>query len=1357
MTWNRLWLCLCTLSLLGACDSIIKADPPGCENECDTLGARRCAGAAGTQACETGSDGCLAWSEVSACPDPDDSPCVEASCEGAGVCATSKPSGVSCDDGVECTDADTCSGGACAGLPNHASCEDGNFCNGVSTCAAAGCVDGAPPSAPDDPDPSDCWAPGACDEATDSFPDAPAALGTGCADGVECTIGDQCDASGTCAGTPNDGECDDGEFCNGAESCDAAAGECVGGAAQVVDDGVGCTVDSCNEATDAVEHTPSDEACDDGAFCTGVETCDAQTDCQPGTAPSTDDGVACTVDLCDEGANAVTHTPDHGACNNGDFCDGPEVCHPTQGCQAGAAPALDDDIHCTVDACDEALDEVTHTPTDALCDDGAFCNGDETCAPEAVGADSKGCAGGVAPAAPPDGDLTDCFAVGPCDDGVDGFPPVPVASGADCDDAIDCTTADACDAVGGCAGTPDDTLCDDTEPCTADACQAGGGCANLPVPGDVGCDDGEPCTIDDTCTEGSCSGTALVCDDSDACTTDSCAPAFGCRHAPTCTAACGCVSSCLPTSDGLACDDGDPATIGDLCLAGGCAGFVVTLLDGPGFGDADVEHLAASAGTLWALGEENADGADSSWIAPVERGGALVHLRGGRLPGTWTATSNRMAVGFSANTAMLRRGVRYDSPTPGGSSASAAAGTFAFDGGLDAALGAAVPDLGSIEDVWGATFADGSGEWYLVGRNNAFNAARIARCTHPPLTGPDPAWACESLGFTASNAALIPELIKRFFPQRVGGIASADSVEFVAAFGLYQEVSGAFKYNITQLEAPQGAGLDLFDWVGGFFSGVANGFVNALHGVALAPGKLWVAGTKGFLATIQDDLTWFWDSAAMPAQGGLFFRALAAADRITVAISERVQAAPAGGGVTYVQNLHVHRPDVAEGTSWVTVPLERVSAACVSAACPADPVKASSLHAAAALDGRLVLAGAGFDPQTGAVRARVAERALPGACSKTLLSADFDDGTLGPLTATITDVEVFWGPGPLDWTPPNQAGPFRGTAYYGNPVTHSYEGNGTANAGSLRTPLLQIPQGPETVLRFQLWQSVETHPDYDRLEVDVECKGPSCPGDPTTLAFHSKLDGVPMAGWHGVEIPLTPYAGNAVEIVLRFDTFDGQTNDFIGVFIDGLRVVVECPPDPCDSPAACADADPCTIDGCWLGQCQNVPACEPLPYGQDMDGAAVVHGEPWLGSVGLASGTWTLDDASDDFAGTYAWVKAENFEAADESFVLHLPRVDLTGAAAPSLTMTWGFAHGVLDNTEDARLRVRAVWVGGASAVEPLWATPPTGDGSPTSATIALTALLAYDPPVFALEVVAVAPTLSDLTWRVDELSITGE
>ncbi len=156
-----------------------------------------------------------------------------------------------------------------------------------------------------------------------------------------------------------DSDCDDGLFCNGTETCDTGSGSCQAGTAVDCDDGVSCTVDSCNEGTDSCDNTPDSGACDDGLFCNGSETCDPVLDCQAGTPPVVDDGVSCTDDSCDEVNDVVVNTPNNTVCDNGLFCDGAETCDPALDCQAGSDP-------CAPLGCDEAGDVCVGGPSALL-------------------------------------------------------------------------------------------------------------------------------------------------------------------------------------------------------------------------------------------------------------------------------------------------------------------------------------------------------------------------------------------------------------------------------------------------------------------------------------------------------------------------------------------------------------------------------------------------------------------------------------------------------------------------------------------------------------------------------------------------------------------------------------------------------------------------------------------------------------------------------------------------------------------------------------------------------------------------------------------------------------------------------
>ncbi|MBT9559635.1 MAG: hypothetical protein IV100_26635 [Myxococcales bacterium] len=614
----------------------------------DAQGTLTCTGDADATLCDDGAfcngpeqctpKGCIAGTPPETPNDDSPNDCTSfGPCDDATGAFTvvKKPVGSQCDDGASCTSDDLCDdGGSCGGTPDHAACDDGEFCNGVEVCSPAGCGAGTPPPPPEDTDPNDCIGPGTCNEQTDSYPMVPQA-GTPCSDGAACTSDDTCDVQGVCAGTPHHDECDDGAFCNGAEQCTPS----------------GCTAGLAPMA-------PADENTSD---CTVPGPCDEATDTFPAVSAaagaSCDDGVACTAgDSC--GGSGCAGTPNDAACADGDACNGAETCAAT-GCLAGTpltAPVdpdpndcrvpgtcdpatgefpvvdaaldatCDDDVDCTTDdrcqasdggamACRGALD-------DTRCDDGGFCNGEETCTP-------SGCASGTPPTAPNDENTVDCMEVDPvCDPVANTFVLKPLPAGTSCLDQDGCTTVTACNDDGACVGPVDDSICDDGNPCNGvESCvqsECVGGVPTLPVdpnpndcvvpnvcdpqtgvftlgpaPVDTPCDDGLTCTTNDRCDDaGGCTVNTrsdAACADGQYCNGDEiCDGTLGCQpgapRAPPvdpnpgdCTGplACDEATDSFPIGalgDGAACDDGVTCTANDVCTAGACGGTPTSVL-----------------------------------------------------------------------------------------------------------------------------------------------------------------------------------------------------------------------------------------------------------------------------------------------------------------------------------------------------------------------------------------------------------------------------------------------------------------------------------------------------------------------------------------------------------------------------------------------------------------------------------------------------------------------------------------------------------------------------------------------------------------------------------------------------------
>ncbi len=250
-------------------------------------------------------------------------------------------------------------------------CNDGLYCNGAEVCnGAAGCGSGSVPVLNDN---IPCTA-DSCDELNDRIVHTPNDFM--CKDGLYCNGFERCDASlGCVAGTTvvcNDGisctvdSCSEGtSLTDNAGFCNYNTQSCQCTTYTQCNDNNPCTNDVCTTQR-TCSNIPQTGTCNDGAFCTVNDACNNGV-CTGTQRPLVDDGLLCTVEQCDEVSDSVVHTPSNALCDNRLWCDGAETCDISRGCIVGTAPSLSDNIACTTDSCDEMNDRVVHTPQNNLC------------------------------------------------------------------------------------------------------------------------------------------------------------------------------------------------------------------------------------------------------------------------------------------------------------------------------------------------------------------------------------------------------------------------------------------------------------------------------------------------------------------------------------------------------------------------------------------------------------------------------------------------------------------------------------------------------------------------------------------------------------------------------------------------------------------------------------------------------------------------------------------------------------------------------------------------------------------------------------------------------------------------------
>lgn len=365
----------------GACTlEISKPEGTTCDTDSDLCAIETCDGAGS----------CEATVEVNSCAtEKKNDPCQLWQCnKKTGSCNELGFAGeISCDDGNPCTEADMCTKDEfsfilCKGSPIPV--DDKNACTNDSCDEGVILhepIDGKPCETTDPCSPDGLCEVGLCKPTTSCA----CTLDSDCPQPENKCLGVAfCDSSGAMPVCALNAEslvvCEAIDASCEVNDCVPETGQCVVqplADGVVCNDGNACTLsDSC---TNGVCQSGANLTCDDDLFCNGTESCDANLGCQVGDAPSLDDGVACTTDSCDEAVDQAVHTPEDAPCDNGLYCDGTESCDANLGCQPGAAPEVDDAVACTLDSCDEAQDVVVHDAQDALCDNAKKCDGVETC------------------------------------------------------------------------------------------------------------------------------------------------------------------------------------------------------------------------------------------------------------------------------------------------------------------------------------------------------------------------------------------------------------------------------------------------------------------------------------------------------------------------------------------------------------------------------------------------------------------------------------------------------------------------------------------------------------------------------------------------------------------------------------------------------------------------------------------------------------------------------------------------------------------------------------------------------------------------------------------------------------------
>jgi len=307
-----------------------------------------------------------------------------------------------CEIDSDCPTNDFCVNHLCVDCKVDSDCGDDIYCNGNETCVNNTCQPGVPPSCTDN---NNCT----IDTCVDTkFCQAGIYQGQNCTVPKDCPIPNVCLATGQsqccktypteCQPTSYPGDncgdisCRTGSVCIPTKFCSTTGGLCTddnscplvidGCAVDPVascrhtpvvpdDDQLVCTIDACDPATGGTTHTPvicPERKCYVGICNTNATTCEdldsnGEPDCCVYTAVNVDDNITCTIDACNTATGEITHTPDNTLCGT-DACF-PATCSPITGC-SNTTYDCSDGLKCTQDVCTSVLTCVTAQPCSSV-------------------------------------------------------------------------------------------------------------------------------------------------------------------------------------------------------------------------------------------------------------------------------------------------------------------------------------------------------------------------------------------------------------------------------------------------------------------------------------------------------------------------------------------------------------------------------------------------------------------------------------------------------------------------------------------------------------------------------------------------------------------------------------------------------------------------------------------------------------------------------------------------------------------------------------------------------------------------------------------------------------------------------
>ncbi len=233
----------------------------------------------------------------------------------------------------------------------------------------------------------------------------------------------------------------------------------------------------------------------------------------------------------------------------------------------------------------------------------------------------------------------------------------------------------------------------------------------------------------------------------------------------------------------------------------------------------------------------------------------------------------------------------------------------------------------------------------------------------------------------------------------------------------------------------------------------------------------------------------------------------------------------------------------------------------------------------------------------------------PGCCGAPAGVFGFDSGKLEGWVVTK-------GTTPVTWHVVSRAGRHTSPShalYFGDPSKNppNFTGTGIVS-GVVESPVMKLPAAGSAVLTFQLFMDTESGTSWDKLEVFVKLGGAQ-----TLVWDKAQLPGMPTGGFVPVELDLSAWMGQSVQVVFAFDSVDSAGNGGEGVYVDDVRVDTTCSEGVGGSLGTLWGVHAVTPEDAWAVGLQGTMARWDGQRWRNVGGAEGV-GKSWRGMAGGA-------------------------------------------------------------------------------------------------------------------------------------------